>query len=135
MKLNFFKAIVDAVTAVVKGIRNVNFPTLVIDLIGYIPNLIKEFSALLDIKKGGVTGQEAVQLINDGLEAFDNATGVDDDGNKKLSVIHGMPIEKQEETLDAFKLLIKNIMYCKAKVRGYYDGADAIDIEGGDNHA
>jgi hypothetical protein len=118
-KLNFFNSMVKTVENVIKGIRSTNFTTMMVDLVGTVPDLIKEFRALWDVKKDGITVDEYKQIIDDGLEAFDNATGLDDQGVKQLSLIKGMPIDKQEETLDALKIVIRNILYCEAKVTGY----------------
>ncbi len=121
--MSLLGTIIDAVTTVTKGIRRVSFPVLFVDLISYVPKIINQISELINMKKDGYSKDELKELVDSALTDFDNVTGLtglDENGKPTgKSIIYGMPLDKQEETLDAFKIVLRNLLYNKIGVKGY----------------
>lgn len=106
--------LVKTVVNVVKGTRKISWSTLMMDLVGFIPGIIRDLDNVIAMKKDGMTPDEYKELIDAAMVEFDAATGTDG-----LSVIPGMPLEQQEIALDHFKNFLRAILYNRAGVKGY----------------
>lgn len=113
--MSIFSNIIGAVRAVVEGIRNVPITDLFVDLISYVPGIIRDVKNLINTLDNP-TVEDKKRLVDDALLEFDNNTGLDG-----LKLIKGMNPEKIEETLDHFKEFVRNIIYAEIGVEGYSD--------------
>lgn len=110
-----FTKLINAVKSVTGKTRSIDFIHLMTDLIGFLPGIIKDFKAIF-VSKEQLTWQQKQEIVDSELEYFDEATG--DDG---MSLIPGMGKTTQEQTLDHFKEMMRNILYAQAGVPGYTD--------------
>ena len=108
--------LVETIKKVLTGGRKIDFGSLMMDLAGFIPMVVKKVTEIVKMKEDGFSTDETKSLIDDALKEFDAATG--DEG---ISLIPGMPRTIQEEALDHFKEFVKILLYNKAKVEGYYE--------------
>ena len=113
--MSLFTNIINAVKTVIGGFRKVPISQVILDIIGYIPNILIEIQNLINIKKDGFNKEEQFQLCLEALDEFDNLTG-----QEGLTVIKDMPKDKEEETLDCLKKVIENMVGHKLKIEGYY---------------
>jgi hypothetical protein len=111
--------LVKAVVAVVKGTRKVTWSTLMVDLMGFIPGVLRDLDRVIEMKKDGMSPDEYKELIDAAMSEFDAATGVDG-----LSVIPGMPVDQQEIALDHFKKFLTVVLYNRAGVKGFTDAPE-----------
>lgn len=113
--MNLFSPISDMVKNVILGIKKIPLSQLILNVVGYIPAILTNIQKIIDMKKDGFNKIEQWQLVNDALDEFDRLTG--DEGQ---TLIADMPKIKEEETLDALKLVIQNLIGHKLKIDGYY---------------
>lgn len=109
--MSIFSAITGALKSVINGVRlGVGVGDLIIDLVMYIPNIIKSIQKTVEIVDGGIDKDETKLLIDSGLEEFDNATG-----KEGIKILKGN-IGGVEQTLDLFKMFMRNLLYLKFEI-------------------
>ena len=106
--MSLFSNIFKAVKTVVEEIRTVPITQLMLDIVGYVPGVIKEIMNVIDMNQDGLSKEELKKLIDDSLLEFDNITGIEG-----FTIIPGMNKEREEETLDALSTVIRNLCYMK----------------------
>jgi len=114
--MSFLSNIINAVKTIITGVKTRKVTDLIVDLVAYIPGIIRDITKVMDMKKDGFDKEEYKQLINDALLEFDSLTG-SEEGAQHL--IKNMPPQVEEETLDAFKTILRNLLYQKIGIDGY----------------
>jgi hypothetical protein len=107
--MSIFHNIVGVLRKTVEGILDkMPISELVVKMLFYIPDIIKEIKNIIKKSSNGLTSDEIKEIIDSGLIEFDELTGVE--GIKLLKDI--IPSSGgEEQTLDLFKFLTRNILY------------------------
>lgn len=107
--MSLFTSFVNVAKTIINGIKNnMSITDLIVQAISYIPNLVNEIKELISNSSDGLSKEEIKQIIDDGLEGFDNATG-----KEGLTVINSMAKGHEEQTLDLLRYVFRNALYDK----------------------
>ena len=118
IRLNLFAPIIKLVGKAVKFAGKIKFTDIILDVVAYIPTILRIFNDYKEKQKDGFTAEEYKEFIDMSLQDFDNATGL-----TGLDVIPNLPQDKEEIALDHLKEFMRIILYCQAGVKGYTSNA------------
>lgn len=107
--MSIFHNIVAVLRKTVEGILDkMPIHEIVVKMLFYIPDIIKEIKNIIKKSSNGLSPNEIKEIIDSGLKEFDDLTGVE--GIKLLKDV--IPTTGgEEQTLDLFKYMTRNILY------------------------
>lgn len=114
MAFSLFSSVFRVVKQVAGMVGNQSFSDIALNILATIPTVIAEFTKFKRKQKDGLTVEDYKAIIDDGLLAFDEQTGLDG-----IDVIKDLPQDKEEEFLDHIKEASRIMLYNKAGVEGF----------------
>jgi len=111
----FLHPIVDAVNTVLRKIRKINIPKLLIEIVNLIPTIINSFDDLIKMFEHKPTPEELKEVIDKELDQF--ILLCDEQFDK---IDSDMPENISDEIIGHLAGMTKCFLYHKAKIAGYY---------------
>jgi hypothetical protein len=111
----FLKPIVKAVESVVVGVRKINLPKLLIEVVNLLPAIVESFTELVKTFDHEPSVDELKQIIDIEL---DNFIKIADSQFDKIET--DMTENIRDEVVGHIAELLRCFLYHRAKVNGYY---------------
>lgn len=111
--MSLFSPFISVISSIIRTVKGTggSFTSLLIDLSGAIPQIIRSVTQIINMKKseGSFSSEETQILIDDLLIEFDNQTGIEG-----ISFFHSKTLsekEAEEIALDHFKEFLRFTLY------------------------
>lgn len=111
----FLHPIVRAVETVISGLRKINLPKLLLEVVKLVPMIVDSFNDLVKTFDHQPTPDELKIVIDKELDTFIQFADVKFDGMET-----DMPEHIRDEVIGHVAGLLKCFLYHKAKIEGYY---------------